>query len=626
MSIVNPQGTVTTVTNNPSQPNVSLSSYNFIHENFDETMFRPVVTVINDMKLSDREDEARVDKISLPMEMKTQLVVPVIDEKRMDSKKKDIERQKQRQQDETQQLKNVGDKIGGEKFEEINGRAIGGKSSEAANNAQKNNRKGQKSSKKTVEFTEKNIDPKFSDSIFPVVNAEIPYDQKNNRTHFSPTEVPSPEGPPKTKQLQEKISNIKLLGSSEETFEKCETDISLQDPIKVTGFNNFKAQVVETITKVECTQRKVKRVKKGLNEVKAKKPENFQSENQEIHFCDDQELEKKSISSNPFCDDYRQNDKDLIMKISKHESIGDDVIEVAPHEKKCIFKGSPENSNEVEILEEHFTMLKESPEKSPKFIKSEDFYEIENELPPLEPLETFDVNFEPICFEEEEATTDNKTISTETNDQKQKMKQELSELLKDTNMIFAMCSSLKEDSKDNDEKSMSSSQIQCSTTSSQTTNTTTATFASASSNPAGEGQDSDYKSLELDLEEAAQIDSANEVESNIPAVHTRGFENVEDISSFEATSSETDDSSKKSNCHEPNFKHVDDEELRPLLQASISSLPSPVLLSIAEKLTIADTTEANTALPPPEISQKQTSLPAGGSNNGNKRKTKKKRK
>lgn len=59
-------------------------------------------------------------------------------------------------------------------------------------------------------------------------------------------------------------------------------------------------------------------------------------------------------------EDHREADKSTIMKISKHETIGDDDIQIVSLEES------------VEIKEE------------PSKIKSDYFYDIDDDLPPLE--------------------------------------------------------------------------------------------------------------------------------------------------------------------------------------------------------------------------------------------------
>lgn len=334
----------------------------------------------------------------------------------------------------------------------------------------------------------------------------------------------------------------------------------------------------------------------------------------------------------------KEIDQDAIMKISMHEIIGDEEIQIIPHEDTVEIHDSPQKlSSDIEIIDENFVLPTE-PKKSEikeTFIKNDDFYDIDDDLPPLEPLEPFDATFDGFIEKEEEEV---KACYVEDNveyKEKQEMKKKMSEILKDTNMVFAMCSSLKELKVDEESKSVSSSsQIQRSTSSSLTTNTTTSTFASANSNQYGEGHDSDYKSLDLEMDDA--IVSVQEQEDldavfKVPTIlktPSIDKDDPEDISSFEATSSETDadDSSKKSSI-ETKFKREDDEELRPLLETSTTSLTTPVSSSGGMTIiTNITTTDANDTPTLPDINQKLQATSNNNNNNNNgKRKNKKKR-
>lgn len=215
---------------------------------------------------------------------------------------------------------------------------------------------------------------------------------------------------------------------------------------------------------------------------------------------------------------------------------------------------------EIEIVADCFTNESDrdeiviSKEDGLEKMKLTHFYDMDEELEiDLAPLSSFDAH-----FADESQVDDTMTDKCEN----AHLKSKINEVVKNTNMIFAMCSSLKDAIEmDEDTKSTSSqSQIQRSTSSSVTTNTTTSTFASANSVQMGEGVESDYKSFEID---ADILDEIKVAES-------------EDISSIDATSSETDDASmKRSFENESKFKADDDEELRPLLHTSQNSLSSP---------------------------------------------------
>lgn len=675
VSIVNPQGTVTTVTNNPIQLDESFSSDNYIHENCDETMFRPVVTVISDPNQRHRHDAVNSEDVSQPVEMPSQLIVPVIDENMLQKKKK--EREMEQQEKSRQQCEAEFARIAKQEEEEKTKLEL---------------------EKAQIKVDEKPDVPELPSGAQKRGKKAQKYNKKSFEPERKPTERKVKEpSPPKIAQYEEEIvveekvieslAKIELKDEVDEIEEPEKLDeqtSSAPEPIKVRSFSDMmhdarkaaKSQVSEIEEKKEKSSEppKVEEIKmiavqekspspiasptpiaqqvlidakplvlpsvavapevkevKSLEKVEFPKPEPIAKKGKkgrkyEPRSKPPQRVEDDfpSLGSPPRLnampiDDHRIIDNDAIMKISMHETIGDDEIEIIPHENTVVIQDSPEKFEQgfdVELIDEHF-MIPEDPIEvgKSKFIKNEDFYDIDYDLPPLEPLESFDINFEALCFEE---APKEKEPPTEVDDHKQEMKKKMSELLKDTNMIFAMCSSLKEIKEDDDAKSMSSSQIQRSTSSSLTTNTTTATFASASSNQTGEGQDSDYKSLELDMDDSAPADPVVEIEFKMPT-DMKPVDDAEDISSFEATSSETDDSSKKSNTTAPKFKRDDDEELRPLLQTSITSLSSP---SAAAPI---DTTEANDTSTLPDINQKSSSQTTSNNGNGNKRKNKKKR-
>ena len=308
-------------------------------------------------------------------------------------------------------------------------------------------------------------------------------------------------------------------------------------------------------------------------------------------------------------------------EISKPEAIGDDEIEIIPHENVVVVGDDNLELMDAHLVDENLIQSQDfSKDGQQDFIKNEDFYDIDEDLPPLEPLESF----EPF------GTTSDKDPLSDSYYEKQTMKTKMSELLKTTNIVFAMCSSLKEIKEDADSTSIDTSQIQRSTSSSMTTNTTTSTFASANSN-AGEGQDD--KSLESEVEESSPTGAEMKTPADVVNVK-RPNEDGEEMSGFETTSSETDDSSKKSSSNEAKFKRDDDEELRPLLQSSVTSLSPSASSSAILTPATTTTTDANNTTTLPETNQKllPSSQPAsntGGStnnNNNSKRKNKKKRK
>ena len=298
----------------------------------------------------------------------------------------------------------------------------------------------------------------------------------------------------------------------------------------------------------------------------------------------------------PLLDDHQNADENVIMKISMHQSIGDDDIEIVPHKNILSIQ---------EPTKEPTKKAKGKKNGKKMEIKSEDFYDMQinlDDLPPLEPLAVFEaLTYDKPDYDHKKndgnnnqnnEATENACLinleSPEADDQKEQIQKKLSELLNDTNMIFAMCSSLKEMSVD------STSQILTSTSSS-TTNTTTTTFATDSASSTQlEPLDCDYKSLDLEMEE--NFMSSNEEKVSTPE---------------EASSASSDESSK----NQPNV--ADDEELRPLL-TSITLLNSLSPLSQTPEI-------AEPVIPLPE-NQKQSTSAASSTNVGNKKKFNKKKK
>lgn len=720
VSIVNPQGTVTTVTtNDPIQLDESFSSDSYIHANCDETMFRPVVTVISDPRQRQLYDSLSDENVSQPIEMSSQLIVPVIDENMLEQKKKEREMEQQektRQKRELELARIVLEKEAEEKRKLENEKAqkkLEEKAEEVPSGATRKGKKAQKYNKKYSELEKKPVDKKVKESSPPKsspppppVDESLTDESDKNLTQIdlkeeideAPVEEPPQVEPLKVKSFMAMMKAAKASSTYEkekspDSFKPLssgtisvpetapeigEVKTLLSKPLKISEITSSKREKSPSPAAVSDVNEDVmesepqsadfvqmkqeakssilaasKAVDESTDIPEAMKTKPKPSEKVEVVKPPEpaprrgkrgkkyppKEKASPKVEDDfpplgsppplvpPPIDDHRAADSEAIMKISMHETIGDDEIEIIPHENKVEISDSPEKSeksnSDGELIDDHFLLPEEPIEAKKKqtFIKNEDFYDIDDELPPLAPLGSFDINFGSLSFDErqgeEEKQAEEEEPAIEEDEQKPDMQTKMSELLKDTNMIFAMCSSLKEMKDDDDAKSMGSSQIQRSASSSLTTNTTTATFASASSNQTGEGQDSDYRSLELEMEENA-ADRKIEVQ-----IEVKQIDDCEDVSSFDATSSETDDSSKKSNTKTPQFKREDDEELRPLLQTSITSLSSP---SAAPP---TNTTEANDASTLPDTNQKassSSSLQANSNNgNGNKRKNKKKR-
>lgn len=653
VSVVNPQGIITNVTTSDTAHEIheTFSNDNYILENCDEAMFRPFIAVLNTSNQHFTDDSINIEECSKPVEMPLELVVPVIDERvivekrrcremqQQDKIRKQIEKESQqkmeaeknKQEEEEEKIKRENDfklkqieeeKISSKKRAEEERKALVDVKKDESFTQSRKNKKAQKyNNKKSVETSTKKItDTKKEEATGALVEKEslsVEVTHKADEMQvveeiLKEVDEIRPVQAELLADIMEKVDlNIEEISMEVPIVEET---LRLSAEIPMIGENST---VMDLPLEMEIIEKIVVETPLEDHPVVEVEPEIIVAEKQ-IQQEEEAPLVKKYKKGKRQrfkIDDHRDVDKDAIMKISNHEIIGDDEIQIIPHE------GS------VEIREK-------SPEKSELknkelFIKNEDFYDIDDELPPLEPLEPFDMNLE----------ADNEEKFDEEFSQKQEMKKKMSELLKDTNMVFAMCSSLKE-IKEGDGSLSSSSQIQRSTSSSLTTNTTTtSTFASASSNVVGEGHDSDYKSIDLELEEAATEEPV-EIEFKIPLAINLQLpspspsppppptptqqedkkDDPDDGSSFEATSSETDESSKKSNVTK--FKREDDEELRPLLETSITSLTSPVDATVSTNIT----TEANATSTLPDINQKSLATTTGNNNGNNgKRKNKKKR-
>lgn len=741
VSIVNPQGTVTTITNNSIQLDESYSSDHFIHENFDETMFRPVVTVVSDYEQQQFADtESETEHASKVVDMPSELIVPVIDEAMLKQRKRERQNEAQqfvikaqetaRQQQVTPVTVKDTPKEEKEELQPVkeNEKVVEGvaenvtvdKPEESPQVYQKRGKKGQrnkkyeekksadKNRKEQVEPEKKivkvpaidkiqpipetvkkpsvekallaSVFPKFvkepsAETILPIAESakaskepsvertlpalasskvsskepsverawavprsykaskepsverasSVPASPKFSKEASVERALPVSASPRISKEpsvdritpeepdyavLNEALSKLILETESDETTDVVDEEpaepilapIEIEIPIKEEIILASKAPE----KKPENNGRRGKRSKKFDSDANKTSPKGDAIDGFPplIATCSLVIAHKSPSIPPPALVSISP-----IEEIIKPEIIGDDEIEIIPHNNNVEVDACFDHNMDAHLVDESLIQSQDFTKQD--FIKNEDFYDIDDELPPLEPLEPF----EPF-----DTTTEKETLS-DSYYAKEKMKSKMSELLKDTNMIFAMCSSLKEMKDDDDFASTDSSQIQRSTSSSLTTNTTTATFASANSNQSLEGQDD--KSLESEVEESSPTELFVEAEMKASSEPEK---EVEETSEFEATSSETDDSSKKSSSLEENFKREDDEELRPLLQASVTSL-SPSASSFAAITT--NTTEANISMTLPETNQKllPSSQPiASNTGNGNKRKNKKKRK
>lgn len=685
VSVVNPQGTVTTVTNNAIQQEESYTTEIFIHENLDETMFRPVITVMSDPDQQGFPDyDLGVENASDIVDMPSELVVPVIDEALFEQRKRDLDSRKKRSESEPIEPEINTRNFDSEPLEamplDLKTVADGVKvqATERPQDSQTNQKRGKKGSRNKKNDTEKKFTEKIQKEpelgkVVLTKSEEGASVEKSARSHRTSIKEASIE-----KDMPSRIiSDESQKYFTKKNVEKSSSDNSTEERKAAESSNESSVENVMpqdiSIGKAKSLERNTKSVKtsndeniavlnEALSEMKLEsetagsttqlpfilgaEPEGMRTPEQKqekqtllkvspdeaswekvkiTSTADDKQMEpfvKKGKKSKKIDNDAKhgfgrgtksdddfpsliaQNPPQLIaIETTPFEEIsqpqfGDDEIEIIPHERTAEDSGN--SDPDANLIDENLIQSQDfTKDGQQEFIKNEDFYDIDEDLPPLEPLE----QFEPFN------TPTNTTSSSESVCQKQAMKQKMSELLKDTNIVFAMCSSLKEIKEDSDVMS-SSSQIQRSTSSSLTTNTTTATFASANSHTSFEGQDIDDSSPVEPFAALSKIKTSTE--------------EGDETSGFETTSSETDESSKKSNVVEPAFKREDDEELRPLLlESSITSL-SPSGSSSAT----LNATDANNIPTLPDTNQKlsQTQTASSNNNTGNKRKNKKKRK
>ena len=686
--MVNPQGTVTTITSDNSNMIESFSSDRYIHENCDESMFRPVTVIGKSQR--DNPVIFNPENIARPVDMPSQLIVPVIDERALLQKQKEREEQQK-------VLKLLADE---KKIEEIKKQLETDAKLEEITVMSKKGKKDAKNMKKeksppvemallanempqkvvfeeNVEF----IDPelvaqKLPEKVFIIkVIPKVQVDENAQKSR-------EPIMPKSFSELMKKDAKENL---DDDVFvEKVEikNEVMPSKSLSLETQNFVEQKPVFVEIKLPDPEGKLDAIKKPEPKAHKSKKDKEAYKKKGDKFKQQQQVEvKPKIAEKvlvlptaeievfeeipplgkltdielppPPLEDHHDIDYDAIMKISKHETIGDDDIEIIPHQNSVEIKDSPEKSPEIEIIE---MPTQESPEKCKKvgrkLIKNEDFYDLGlslDDLPALEPLaplealELFDTTFESLCFKD----NSNLPLDTETKaecsmnlerseqsddeyQQKQDMKKKMSEMLKDTNMVFAMCSSLKEMKveDDGDNRSLTSSQIQTST-SSTTTTTTTTTFAtdSVSSNQIGEGLDSDYKSLELENDENFEEESKlDDEDSKLPQK-----KEVDGLSSYDTNSSdEADDNSSSKKLSFPKMNCNDDEETRPLITSVSSELsPSPVVAMSPVQVEISNIiiTEITTAIETPtlpDLNQKTTNN-NNSSGGNNKRKSKKKK-
>lgn len=604
VSVVNPQGTVTTVTNNTMQQNESSTTEIFIHENFDETLFRPVI--MGDLHQQAIPNyELGADNASEVVDMPLELIVPVIDETLLQQKRKEhgdektitktefVEAEKNMQKYNSQPLKAIERSQGSQCYQK-----------------RKKGLKNKKNDEKKTQQENLLFDEKSNESfIKPMSSGEksLP-DKVAQETRFSNSLKEQSNEKPLTQELAIKLA-VEALSDEKKLESKTAESISKQQGLE-TLETSKRGQQELTFPKTLPNEVSCRKEKASMDpKVVEKTIETFGEKGKEENKCDN--FAKHDTVRTEMEDDFlsligqNQSEKNAVgttpLEDIRQPLFVENVNEITSHD--CLAEDDAHSDPDANLIDESLIYSQDfSRDAQHEFIKNEDFYDIDEDLPPLEPLELFEPFNSPLKSESQ----------CESVCPKQEMKQKMSELLKDTNIVFAMCSSLKEMKDDSDVMS-SSSQIQRSTSSSLRTNTTTATFASANSNASLEVQD---------IDDSSPVEQFASSDLKTLDIEKPSAEEGEETSGFETTSSETEESSKKLNIIESSFTREHDEELRPLLESSIISL-SPSASSSAAM----DAIETINILALPETNQKLPSTqPASNSNSGNKRKNKKKRK
>lgn len=678
--VVNPLGTVTTVSNvagdREGQDPTGVPEV-YMHENCDEALFRPVVTVHGTPGEAERERRgSSLDRLTTAVIasdgpatlISRELIVPVIEEKDMvyfsKPKKKDEE--------------NIA------KFEELS--SI--------------NKKSKKDEPEIIESipetTERNMTGDFVNVEVVERKTEEPPKQSSNTRKKEKT--PPARSEPKKKPAPEPIEVIEILEPMEE--------LELPPVEKPTRNNNKKngkkkeekaksppAETKQTKPTTPAAPQASNNTRKEAKQDNRKRKEKQQQpppapapEPEPVRLptppppapppAEDEVL--KSI-----CDDFpplealKIDDLELFGEANEPENlklIREDISVqesmLASSIKAAVESEDPEpmefggDGGEVELgresvvdrsikCEEVSTSVVEF-EDSKEVAKQEEFYELSAryEMPALEPFVCKD--FEDLGFSEDDKkgkvaasavkqASEEKTLINFESPLQEEPKEVVpsvksKSILDDRNIVFAMCSSLREASEFGESSCSGSKSLSTSMT----------RQADLKPQLSVEGQDSDYKSLELEVDENAMF------ASQLPA---------SSASDEETSNSNNDDQEEEAKPSSGKLSAGDDEdeELQPLISSnktSSSSLSTTVIgpLVGADSLsgsmttsgivaavgssakTPTTTTTSTSALPTTEANQsedsgKQTTTAkagnggGGGGNNGNgKKKSKKKRK
>ncbi|CRK91183.1 CLUMA_CG004867, isoform A [Clunio marinus] len=591
MSIVNPQGTVTTVIKSPIEFVELYSGNNKILENCDETMFRPVVTVMSDPN----QHQLFYEEPSQPLEMSSKLIVPAIDErvleknKRKSNESNEIKKVLDRQEVEDRRIKESEEKKTEEVVKKVDEQSTGTVNKKGKKNQKFNKKVNEKSKESQPKVKTFNVEPVKS-SVVENVTVKI------TESHFEEEKIL-----PLIVVEKEKQQEVGEEKTSTSLKQKKKLPLKEPSPVRKVIEEKQPTTYNELFNKNDFPSMS-KQAKKNKIQNSPKLEEIVPSSEIKV---------AENLSK-------RENEDD-----ERFEGIDDDHIEVIPLEKEVVFDETTEEESDVERIDELDKISIEIKEEI--FIESDENSDADDELPLFKSLETFDENFEPLCLNEQRQSS-NVDEDDEKNKNLKEMKEgeeKLQEIFKDKTFVMAMCSSLREMNESSDgnfgmmreekERSMSSSMVR--DPEDDKTFACAITTTEATTNEIDENEsDSNFKELDLDPDEMTSAD----IKFKVPADVKKSSDEAEDISSLEMNSSETDDSSKRSiSTTMSKFKSDDDEELRPLLQSSATSLTSPCLSSSVTVNSTASTTEAKEATTLPDSNQKASSLQASSSNNGN---------
>uniref|UniRef100_A0A1Q3FAA9 Putative breast carcinoma amplified sequence 3 n=1 Tax=Culex tarsalis TaxID=7177 RepID=A0A1Q3FAA9_CULTA len=680
--VVNPLGTVTTVSREGQDPTGVAAGRDcdvYMHENCDEALFRPVVTVHGTPGDAERDRRGssldRLTSAVIPSDgpatlISRELIVPVIEEKDMvyfsKPKKKDDENiakfeelssiNKKSKKDEPEMIESIpettdrnmaGDFVNIEVVErktEDPKQTNNSKKKEKTPAASARSESKKKPAPEPIEVIE--ILEPMEELELPPVEKPAPRNKKNGKKKEDSQKAKSPpaEAKPSTKPTPAGNSNTRKESNKQDNRKRKEKQQPAPppapepEPVRLPSPPPVPV-VQDEILKSICDDFP------PLEELKiddlelfgeANEPENLKLTREDIS------VQESMLASGIAATSERPEPVEF----------GGGEVELG-RDSQCVDDREVPKCDEEEVSTVEF-------EDSKEVAKQEEFYELATaryELPALEPFVCKD--FEDLGFSEDvkkggkkplKQPSEEKTLINFESPLQEEAREEVGaqpakskSILDDRNIVFAMCSSLREATDVGEASCSGSKSLSTSMTSGQ---------ADLKPQLSVEGQDSDYKSLELEVDESAMFTS------QLPA---------SSASDEETSNSNNDDQEEeaKPSSSSGKLSHGDDEdeELQPLISSnktSSSSLSTTVIgplvgAGLADSLSGSmttsgigaavgsaaktPTTATISALPTTEANQSEDSAKqsatakqttagnGGGNNNGNgKKKSKKKRK